>query len=89
MEEHADGKNELRGGWEGSIVVKFSCSVSTAQVVSSGSIMIRKKWILGPQRAGLNNKWEAGPEDSTLSKLLGLLGRGARGLQNLTLAQSC
>lgn len=40
-------------------------------------IMILKKWILGPQRAGLNNKREPGPEDSMLAaRNLGFWGLG-------------
>lgn len=44
-------------------------------------IMILKKWILGPQRAGLNNKWETGPKDSMLSARY--LGFGDLGLGTL------
>lgn len=40
-------------------------------------IMILKKWILGPQRAGLNNKGETGPKDSTpAARFLGFWGLG-------------
>lgn len=39
--------------------------------------MILKKWILGPERAGLNNKQETGPRDSMLAaRYLGFWGLG-------------
>lgn len=53
-------------------------------------IMILKKWILGPQRAGFNNNWETDPKDSMLAaRYLGFWGLGLGGLWNLILAQGC